>query len=71
MSRPKFIFAISVSSSFLFFFFILINHITSLKQTHLLFLANFRKNVRSVLDGNVDEEREEFSRGKVQPPGGS
>ena len=57
----------------LFFFilsliFIVINQILLLKQTHLAFVQ-FLKYLLLFLDGNVDEESEQFSNGKSSASG--
>ena len=47
--------------------FIVINHITSFRQTHLFFV-HFLEYILLFLDDNMDEESEKFQIKKVQPP---
>ena len=62
MSRPRFIYLCG-----LFFISSLIsitvNHITSVKQTHLFFLHS-SEYLQLILDDNVDEESQQFSNKK-------
>ena len=46
--------------------FIVINHITSFRQTHLFFV-HFLEYILLFLDDNMDEESEKFQIKKVQP----
>ena len=57
MSRPRSIYVVSILFFIFSLIFIVINHITSLKQTHLFFV-HFLKYVVLFSDGNVDEESE-------------
>ena len=50
------------------FFFILVNHITSLEQTHLFFV-HFVEHFLLFLDDNVDEKSEKFSNSESSASG--
>ena len=50
------------------FVFVVIDHITSLKQTHLFFVR-FSEHRLLFLDDNVDEKSEQFQIANVQPQG--
>ena len=69
MCRPRSIFLYLCDLFFIIsLFFIVINHIASLKQTYLFFV-NFLEYLLLFLDDKVDENTNNFQMTKVQPEG--
>ena len=70
MSRSRSIYAVYIYDLFFIFslIFIVINHITSFKQTHLFFV-HFLECLLLLLDDNVDEENKLFSNSKSSASG--
>ena len=66
---PRFIYVVCDLFFIFSLIFIVINHITSFKQTYLFFFIHFFEHLQLVLDAAVDEESKEFSNSKISTSG--